>query len=78
MPDRNPASEVERLTVFLHGRQLHPDWRYSMTFEGNMAHKSREGWEPNPHAPQSGPQTPSHPREIYWMQRTEETGHDPA
>ena len=78
------ASEhIDRLTLFLHEIQKHPDYDYCMTFEGRTVDPSTEGWERNPalmdawHAsPGADAQrvetTPWASREFYWMCRKTE------
>lgn len=67
----HPAErEVARLTAHLHSLQKHPDYRYSITFAGNHAHTSRDGWEPNPHVEQTERLWPV--IQVYWMRRTAE------
>ncbi|NAZ73938.1 hypothetical protein GTQ99_00635 [Kineococcus sp. T13] len=63
------ASEIIRLANALHAAQKHPDYDYSMTFEGNTAHTSREGWELNNAIGNGGRVTNVHsnyPTALYW------------
>lgn len=78
--EKQPEQEVERLGLELHKAQKHPDFEYSMTFDGNEAHKSREGWVENPalgdafHGVADADiyRAQNQPRERYWMREKEQ------
>ena len=59
--------ELDRLTDALHAVQRHPDYDYSVTYVGNTAHTSRDGWERNPPADQDGFAT--YPAMLGWRRR---------